>query len=71
MSRGRDPADSYRCITHNGVMKKAKHPNKVKTFRAKLDMTQRALADAVGVSQQHIVQQLPSHLVHLMRVGAC
>ena len=35
-------------------MKKAKHPNKVKTFRTKLDMTQRALADAVGVSQQHI-----------------
>jgi len=35
-------------------MKKVKHPNKVKTFRTKLDMTQRALADAVGVSQQHI-----------------
>jgi DNA-binding XRE family transcriptional regulator len=35
-------------------MKKLKHPNKVKTFRTKLDMTQRALADAVGVSQQHI-----------------
>jgi hypothetical protein len=25
-------------------MKKAKHPNKVKTFRTKLDMTQRALS---------------------------
>jgi DNA-binding XRE family transcriptional regulator len=35
-------------------MRKSKHPNKVKIFRTKLDMTQRALADAVGVSQQHI-----------------
>jgi DNA-binding XRE family transcriptional regulator len=32
----------------------SKHSNNVKTFRTNLGMTQRALADAVGVSQQHI-----------------